>query len=197
MRRFISAVLASVMLSLLVLPCQAKPIRDNPQDEMIYVDYEEFHSNRAYYDTLLLQGYGICVYVGDEYADKEIERLSQPVNTLHILTPSSQSRGTSVPTAELNIHAGYHFTCNANYDFIYTNYKFYGCLVYMFDGFNTDYSNNLRIRVFGTINGTVDYVVPPRSVLYKYFGVESESSRIFAGFYPPSHAYGEIYCIGH
>lgn len=199
MRHFISTVLVITMLSLCILPCYAEAISDISEDDYLYVDYEEFHANRAYYDTLLLEGYTICVYVGEKYADVEIARLTQSAETLHTLVPSSQTRGTSLPTTEYDVHSNpnYHFTCNANYDTLYTNVKFYGCTNYLINGFNADYNNKLRIRVYGTTSGTIDFTVPARSSIYKVIGTESAQKRFFPAFYAPSNAYGDIYCIGH
>lgn len=199
MKRLISIILAIATFSLCILPCHAETISCISEDEYIYVAYEEFHGNRAYYDTLLLEGYTICVYVGDEYADLEIARLTQPAETLHTLVPSGQARGTSIPTTDYDIHVyqNYHFTCNAKYETLYTNVKFYGCVAYLIDGFNADYDNSLRIRVYGTSKGTIDFSVPARSSIYKVIGTESEQSRFFPAFYAPSNAYGQIYCIGH
>lgn len=109
------------------------------------------------------------------------------------------TKGTSVPTEEYDVHqnAQYEFVCNANYDFLYTNVKFYGCTAYMIDGYNEDSYSKLRIRVYGTSKGTIDYSVPPLSVIYKVVGTNRESDRFFVGFFAPSHARGQIYCIGH
>ena len=199
MKRFVSVILVIITLSLCILPCNAETISVISEDDYIYVTYEEFHGNRAYYDTLLLEGYTICVYVGEEYADAEIARLTQPVETLHTLVPSSHARGTSVPTAKYDVHEtpSYHFTCDAKYEMLYTNVKFYGCTTYLISGFNADYNNKLRIRLFGTTNGTIDFSVPARSSIYKAFATESEQKTFYPAFYPPSNAYGDISCIAH
>lgn len=198
MKRIVSIILALSTLILCAFPCyaNAEPIED--QVEYIYVDYDEFHGNREYYDTLLWEGYAIIVNVGEEHADEEIARLTQPSTTLHQLVPSL-ARGTTPPTADYNVHNNphYHFTCNANYDYLYTNYKFYGCEVYLIDGFNANYNNKLRIRAFSTSQGTIDFSVPARSSIYKVIGTGSASQRWYPMFYAPSDAYGEIYCIGH
>ena len=199
MRRIIAALITISMLFVSVLVCNAETITVISEDDYIHVDYQEFHSNREYYDKLLLQGFAICVYVGDTYADTEVSRFTQSTNTLHTLIPSGYSRGTSIPTAEYDIHLyqNYAFTCNADYETLYTNYKFYGCYTYLIDGYNEHYDNNLRVRVWGTSKGTIDFYVPPRSTIYKVIGTTTTADRFFAGFYPPSRAYGEIYCIGH
>lgn len=93
-----SAVPAIIMLSLCTPLCHAETISVFSENKYIYTDYEEFHANRAYYDTLLLEGYTICVDVGEEYADAEIARLTPPAEKLHTLLPSSLARGPSVPT---------------------------------------------------------------------------------------------------
>lgn len=198
MKRFFSVILTTVMLSLSVLPFYTNASFSNTQVDYVYVDYDEFHSNREFYDSLLLKGYAIIVNVGDEYAEEEIARLTPSSSAVHQLVPGL-SRGTSAPTAEYHVHynSNYHFSCNAQYDLLYTNYKFYGCEAYLIDGFNTSYSNNLRIRVFNTSQGTIDFTVPARSSIYKVIGTGSSSQRWFPMFYPPSEAYGEIYCIGH
>ena len=198
MKRILSVILITSMLSLCILPYYANAEVNDNQVDYIYVDYDEFYDNRAFYDAMLLQGYAIIVNVGEEHADEEIARLTQPSTTLHQLVPSL-ARGTTPPTTEYHVHynPNYHFTCNAQYDLLYTNYKFYGCEVYLIDGFNAHYNNNLRIRVFNTSQGTIDFYVPPRSSIYKVIGTGSSSQRWFPMFYPPSEAYGEIYCIGH
>lgn len=199
MKRIVTAILVIALFSLCVLPCQAVSIDNDTQGDFIYVEYGEFISNREYYDALVLQGYGVCVHVGDEYSDAEIEKLMKPTDIIHVLTSSGLERGTSLPTADVNVHTGvpYSFTCNANYEMLYTNYRIYGCTTYCIDGFNEDYNNSLRVRVYGTKSGTFDLSVPPRSFLLKVVSTETESTRFFVGFYPPSHAYGEIYCVGH
>lgn len=201
MKRFLFTALVVTMLSLCILPYYAGAVSDETQDDYIYVTYEEFHGNRAHYDALLMQGYTICVSVGDEHADEEIARFTQPENTLHTLSPSSQTRGPSMPTEEdaRDIHeiAPYHFECNAEYEMLYTNYRFYGCTAYLVNGFNADYSNKLRMRAYGTTSGTVDFSVPARSSIYKVFGTESEAKRFIMAFYAPSNAYGTINCVGH
>ena len=198
MRRFVAIIYILSVLSLCVLPSYAYSDFDDSQVNYLYVEYEEFHGNRAYYDEMLLQGYAIIVSVGDEYADEEIARFTQAGTNIHELVPGMQ-RGTTTPTVEKDIHSigSYSFTCNADYQYLYTNYKFYGCEAYLINGFNEDYNNRLRIRVFGTSQGTVDYSVPPRSSIYVHFGTGSSSQRWYPMFYPPSHAYGDITCIGH
>lgn len=185
------------VLSLSVLPSYADSDFDDSRVNYLYVEYEEFHGNRAYYDELLLQGYAIIVSVGDEHAAEEIAQFTQVGANMHELVPSMQ-RGTTIPTVEKDIHSIiYTFTCNANYQYLYTNYKFYGCEAYLIKGFNEDYNNDLRIRVYGTSQGTVNYSVPARSSIYVHFPTGSSSQRWYAMFYPPSHAYGDINCIAH
>ncbi len=198
MRRFLAIIFSILILSLCVLPSYAYSDFNDSQVDYLYVEYDEFHDNRAYYDELLLQGYAIIVSVGDEYADEEIAQFTQAGTNINELVPSMQ-RGTAPPTDESDIHriAPYVFTCNADYQYLYTNCKFYGCDAYLMNGFNEDYNNSLRIRVFGTSKGTVDYSVPARSAIYVHFATDSASQRWFAMFYPPSHAYGDIYCILH
>lgn len=199
MRKLFATLLALTMVSSCVLPCYAASFSTESEDDWIYLEYEEFHGNRAYYDVLLLQGYTICVYVGDEYADEEINRIVNSTGTLHTLIPFNYARGTALPTAEIDIHddGPYNFTCDADYETLYTNVKIYGCTNYQMSGFNEDYNNNLRIRLYSTTKGTVDFSVPPRSSIYKIFATASSSTRFFAAFYPPSNAYGSIRCIGH
>ncbi len=197
MRRLLTTILCFAILFLCVLPSYAYPYSDDSQVDYLYVDYNEFHNNRAYYDELLLQGYAIIVSVGDEHYDEEIARFTQAGTNIYELVPSMQ-RGTTAPTDEIDIHnVNYTFTCDANYQYLYTNYKFYGCEAYLISGFNEDNDNDLRIRVFGTSNGTVNYSVPPRSTIYVHFATGSASQRWFAMFFPPSHAYGNINCILH
>ena len=197
MRRMVAIICILSILSLFVLPGYAYSDFDDSQVDYLYVEYEEFHGNRAYYDKLLLQGYAIIVSVGDEYADEEIARFTQSGTDIHKLVPSIQ-RGTSAQTVEKDIHSiSYTFTCDANYQYLYTNYKFYGCEAYLINGFNEDYDNNLRIRVYGTSQGTDDYSVPARSSIYVHFATVSSSQRWYAMFDPPSHAYGDINCILH
>lgn len=187
------------VLFLCILPCYAGAVSDDTQDDYIYVTYEEFHGNRARYDALLLQGYTICVSVGDEHADEEIARFTQQENRLYTLNPSNPSRGTLTPSESRDIHeiGPYNFTCNAEYEMLYTNYQFYGCTAYLVNGFNADYNNKLRMRAYGTTSGTVDFSAPARSSIYKVVGTESEAKRFFVAFFAPSNAYGTINCVGY
>lgn len=71
MKRFVTVILATIMVTFCAIPCQAETIHVLSEDEYIYVDYETFHGNREYYDTLMMKGYAICVYVGEEHAAEE------------------------------------------------------------------------------------------------------------------------------
>lgn len=198
MRRLVAIACILSVLFLCVLPSYAYSDFDNSLVDYINVGYEEFHGNRAYYDELLLQGYAIIVSVGDEYTDEEIARFSQAGTYMHELVPSMQ-RGTSAPTVAKDIHSisSYPFTCNADSQYLYTDYKFYGCEAYLLNGFNSSSDSSLHIRVYGTVRGTVDYSVPASSSIYVHFGTSSSSQKWYAMFYPPAHAYGDISCIAH
>lgn len=186
------------MISLCVFPCYAYSDSADNQVNYLYVEYDEFYGNREYYDELLMEGYAIIVNVGEEHADEEIARFTQKATNIHELVPSAE-RGTSLPTAEYNIHSNssYSFTCNAKYEYLYTNYKFYGCNAYLIDGFNEHPSNDLWIRVDYTTQGPLDFTVPPLSSIYVHFATASTATRWYPTFYPPSRAYGYINCIGH
>lgn len=64
MKRFFSVILTTVMFSLSVLPFYTNASFSNTQIDYIYVGYDEFHGNREFYDTLLMEGYAIIVNVG-------------------------------------------------------------------------------------------------------------------------------------
>lgn len=198
MKRLLSSIVVLVIISLCVIPCYAYSDSDGSQVNYLYVEYDEFYGNREYYDELLLEGYAIIVNVGEEHADEEIARFTQGKTNIHELVPSAQ-RGTTRPTTDYNIHSNssYSFTCNANYEYLYTNYKFYGCNAYLIDGFNEHPSEDLRIDVAQTSQGHKVFTVPALSSIYVHFATESASTRWYPMFYPPSRAYGYINCIGH
>lgn len=198
MKRLLLSIIVLAMISICVIPCYAYSDFDDSQVNYLYVEYDEFYGNREYYDELLLEGYAIIVNVGEEHVDEEIARFTQDEMNIHELVPSKQ-RGTSPPTADYDIHSNssYPFTCNADYEILYTNYKFYGCTAYLIDGFNEHPSNRLRIRVGTTAQDSQDFAVPPLSSIYVHFATASASQRWFPLFSPPSRAYGYINCIGH
>ena len=197
MKKILSVLIVLSMLSMCALTCYATEVRNKENVDYIYVDYDEFHGNRAYYNQLLFEGYAIIVSVGEEHAAEEVARLNRATSVVHELVPSLQ-RGTSRPTVGYDVHSNpaYTFTCNANYDNLYTNVAFYGCVAYLINGFNQSYSNSLQIRVYGTTNDTAFYV-PARSTIYKVVGTASSTTQWFPMFHAPSEAYGQIYCIGH
>lgn len=195
MKRLFTILLVLAMISMVVLTCYASEVIK--ENDCLYVEYEEFYGNREKYDELILKGVTIFVNVGEEHAAEEIARFTTSATTVHELSPAV-TRGTSSPTSDYHIHNGtYTFNCDADYSYLYTDYKFYGCEVYLISGFNVHNTNQLRIRVYGTSSGTVDFSIPAGTTIYKTVATHNPDQRWYPLFFPPSYAYGDINCVAH
>lgn len=201
MKKFLAILLTMVLLFSYVVPFSALAVENTytTEENIMNVDYDEFHNNRAYYDKFLDQGYTIYVYVGDEHADEEIERRNRSRSgEVHHLDDSDLSRGTSYPTEDRwNIHeqGPYNYDVDTRFERIYTEFLLFGCDGYLIDGYNYNANNNLKISIYNTINGLKTFSVPPQTEIYRTFGTTGKNAEFAVAFDPPAEAIGTINCL--
>lgn len=194
MKKLIVLFLAVLFILTAIIPQSVSAYEDpNVASNVVYVSYNEFNTNRDYYDLLVLQGYGVCVSFGNDYTDSEIQAL---LGLAPVTEENQQVRGTSRPKDSHNVHINGRkdVKSDAEYDIIYSNVKYTGCTFHLITLFNYDYYSTLAMRVYGTSSGTQDYYLPPRSYMYQPIHTNSSTDEFFLAFSPPSHTDGYVEC---
>lgn len=199
MKHLYGTITAFVLLCSCLIPITASAAENTIENyDVITVEYEEYTSNRAYYDSLLYQDYALCVTFGEEYSDSEIEEILNLPETTCDSDSSVQPRGASVPTTTYDVHNSRNYTIEdtiAEKDWVYSNVLFTGCTNYWIKMFNYRYDEDLSVRVFlGGTGNTKDVSAPARSYLYIPVNTTSTDTTFFFGVRPIAHTAGYVTC---
>jgi|GEM_PF-4297643 len=197
MKKLISVFLSMSLVLAYVMPTYVSAEETVKNVDVEHVSFEEYQNNKDYYDSLITQGYAIGVSFDATYSDEQIQDLlNLPIPSGNSSDETIQPRGASQPTAVHNIHlhGSKEVHSDADYEIMWSNYKYTGCTFYLLQLFNYDYNNELRIRIFNTSDDTVDVSVNPRSGINYAFHTDSTSDEFYFFLSPPSHTDGYIFC---
>lgn len=196
MKKIIALFLSLALILVYVIPTCSFADENVVTLDVEYVSYKNYKDNEDYYNSKILQGHAVGISFDSEYTDEQIQALLKLPASSETSVGTIQPRGTSIPTTVHNIHEQGSKEIHADADNVrlWSNNKYTGCTFYLIQLFNYDYNNTLRVRVFGTSDGTVDFSVAPRSGINYAFHTDATTDEFYFYLDPPSHADGYVFC---